>query len=367
MEKVAFIIHALNIEHPYNIFGPEKELLRRVIGPEIMKDAIKHAEPFVYTYIDRIGSITGKEIGVLVILYPYLPIQLFKEDRKEVLGKLLKACKLAEQEGAKLVVLSSFTSMLGNEGKDIANKLNIAVTSGENYLVATILQGIKNAMDFMEIKNINTPAAILGATTNLGRICSEKLANVFDEIRLYSQNIKETDKLEERIKTKKKATRIIKTKNSKEAVKGAKVVLVTASPYTIKLDNSDIETGSIVCDASIPPQTAENLMNNRTDVLSFDGRFAEMKMKIENERWHRMFPRGVIFSRLAEGIILGLEDRFDNYTLGRDAITENKVDEITEMAKKHGFKTAEFRMGMEKFSTTYLNNVKTTYFNTSRS
>ena len=358
MRKVGFIIHPLKTEHPYDIFGPEKWLLEKMIKPEIMKDAIRYSDPFKYVHLHNICSVTGSKIEGIVVIFPYFPAYLFKEDRETMINKLLNACKLAEKEGADLIVLSSFTSMFANEGRDIEKKLNVAVTSGENYLAATVIQGMEKAMSFMKIRRQGVTAAVLGATTNVGRVYSKILAGIFDEVSLYSPNANDLDELIDEIKDDGKPAEIIKTKDAGTAAKGAKVILVTASPYTIRLDRSILEPGSIVCDIAIPPQTAEDLAKERKDLLSFDGRFADMARGIENEKWHRMFPEGVIFSRLAEGIILCLEDNLVSYSLGKETITEEKVTKISQMAKKHGFSAADFRMGMNKFSPQYLNNIK---------
>ena len=45
---------------------------------------------------------------------------------------------------------------------------------------------------------------------------------------------------------------------------------------------------------------------------------------------------------MAETMALALEGRFEDYTLGRQT-TRARVDEITAIAKKHGFRLGGFR------------------------
>jgi hypothetical protein len=45
---------------------------------------------------------------------------------------------------------------------------------------------------------------------------------------------------------------------------------------------------------------------------------------------------------MAETIALALEGRFEDYTLGKH-ITRERVDEITAIAEKHGFRLSGFR------------------------
>ena len=45
---------------------------------------------------------------------------------------------------------------------------------------------------------------------------------------------------------------------------------------------------------------------------------------------------------MAETMALALEGRFEDYTLGKD-ISRERVEEITAIAKKHGFRLSGFR------------------------
>ena len=48
------------------------------------------------------------------------------------------------------------------------------------------------------------------------------------------------------------------------------------------------------------------------------------------------------YACMAETMILALEKRYENFTLGRD-LTVKQVETIERLAKKHGFKLAGFR------------------------
>jgi predicted amino acid dehydrogenase len=54
------------------------------------------------------------------------------------------------------------------------------------------------------------------------------------------------------------------------------------------------------------------------------------------------FPPGKSDACMAETIALALEGRFEDYTLGKH-ITRARVDEITAIADKHGFRLSGFR------------------------
>ncbi|EAX47225.1 dehydrogenase-like [Thermosinus carboxydivorans Nor1] len=54
------------------------------------------------------------------------------------------------------------------------------------------------------------------------------------------------------------------------------------------------------------------------------------------------FPPKTAYACMAETMILALEGRYENFTLGRD-LTVKQVEIIEQLARKHGFKLAGFR------------------------
>ena len=54
------------------------------------------------------------------------------------------------------------------------------------------------------------------------------------------------------------------------------------------------------------------------------------------------FPEKTAYACMSETIMLALEGRFENFTLGKDVSVE-QVDEINRIAHKHGFQLAKFR------------------------
>jgi hypothetical protein len=54
------------------------------------------------------------------------------------------------------------------------------------------------------------------------------------------------------------------------------------------------------------------------------------------------FPQGKAYACMAETMALALEGRFEDYTIGKDIKLE-RVNEITAMAEKHGFRLSGFR------------------------
>jgi predicted amino acid dehydrogenase len=79
----------------------------------------------------------------------------------------------------------------------------------------------------------------------------------------------------------------------------------------------------------------------RNDILVIDGGMVDVPGPV-NFHFNFGFPPGKVYACMAETITLALEGRFEDYTLGKD-ISRQRVDEITALAAKHGFRLSGFR------------------------
>jgi predicted amino acid dehydrogenase len=79
----------------------------------------------------------------------------------------------------------------------------------------------------------------------------------------------------------------------------------------------------------------------RDDILVIDGGMVDVPGPVDFH-FNFGFPPGKSYACMAETIALALEGRFEDYTLGRH-ITRERVDEITAIADKHGFRLSGFR------------------------
>jgi hypothetical protein len=75
----------------------------------------------------------------------------------------------------------------------------------------------------------------------------------------------------------------------------------------------------------------------RPDVLVIES--GEIRLPGEVRMRNIGLPKGVVYACLAETIVLALEGRFENYTVGR-AIEWAKVHEIYKLGLKHGMQLA---------------------------
>jgi predicted amino acid dehydrogenase len=79
----------------------------------------------------------------------------------------------------------------------------------------------------------------------------------------------------------------------------------------------------------------------REDILVIDGGMVEVPGPVDFH-FNFGFPPRMAYACMAETMALALEGRFEDYTLGKQ-ISLERVEEISAMAAKHGFRLGGFR------------------------
>ena len=235
--------------------------------------------------------------------------------------------------------LGAFTSVVGDGGITVANALDIPVTTGDAYTISVAVQAIRKAANYMQIDLSNSPAAIVGATGAIGRVCAELLANDVPELHLFGRDQARLSKVQADLSQTSKADLIIST--DLKDLRKVKVILTVSSAVHAIVRSDYLQPGSVICDVARPRDVAASVAAERDDVFVFDGGMLDVPGLV-NFNFDFGFPPGKAYACMAETIALALEGRFEDYTLGKQ-ISRQRVDEITCIATKHGFELSGFR------------------------
>jgi hypothetical protein len=103
------------------------------------------------------------------------------------------------------------------------------------------------------------------------------------------------------------------------------------------LDIMKVKPGCVITDVARPLDLPASEVIKRPDVLVIES--GEIQLPGEVRMKNIGLPKNVAYACLAETIVLALEGRFENFTVGR-AIEWEKVHEIYELGLKHGMKLA---------------------------
>lgn len=336
VNKFAFIIHPLDITDYYRKFNWAKKL-----PDNVLKRMVKYLPPITISHITGIKSRVGTEVEGYFFACPLTSEQMITLPEEFVINKIVKTCQKAENFGVDIIGLGAFTSVVGDKGITIENQINTAVTTGNSYTVGTAIKSIQMAANEMNLDFLNETVTIIGATGSIGWTVSKILGDNTRDLQLVARNRDKLIKLKNELKASNKNLNVTITLNVKEALKESKIIVSASGAVKSLINPRDLLPGSVVCDVARPRDVAEKVTEKRNDVLVIEGGIVEVPGNVDFN-FNFGYPPGTSYACMAETIILTLEGKFINYTLG-PKVKEKKVKEIMSLADKHGFSITDLR------------------------
>ena len=337
MDTFAFIIHPID---PKRDVSRKFPLLGRVLTERQIDFFSTFFPPIHISEIEGIISIsTGKQVKGWFIAAPYTPRRMLELPEKVIYRKIVQTGHMAERLGARMLGLGAFTSVIGDGGVTIAKSLDIPVTTGDAYTIAVAVQAVREAASVMGIPIRDTTAAVVGAYGTIGRVCADLLAD--DVARLYLVGRREEPliDLREQLSGPGRSEMVVSTKM--DVLAESQLILTVTSAIHDVIHPENLLPGSVVCDVARPRDVSAMVAAARDDILVIDGGMVDVPGPVDFH-FNFGFPAGKSYACMAETIALALEGRFEDYTLGKH-ITRKRVEEITAIAEKHGFRLSGFR------------------------
>jgi predicted amino acid dehydrogenase len=115
------------------------------------------------------------------------------------------------------------------------------------------------------------------------------------------------------------------------------IVTATSGAGKKVLDIMKVKPGCVITDVARPLDLPPEDVAKRPDVLVIES--GEIQLPGNVSMKNIGLPKNVAYACLAETIVLALEGRFENFTVGRN-IEWEKVREIYRLGRKHGMKLA---------------------------
>ena len=334
MERFAFVLHPLSLED-MQMVSP----MVRYVPDFLLEYILKQKKPFTVSHITGVKSPHAEAEGWFVGC-PLTAKQMVELPEEFVIDRIVETGKIAEELGAKILGLGAFTSIVGDAGVTIAERLNIAVTSGNSYTVATALEGTREAARLMGKDLRDAEVAIVGASGSIGSACARILSREVRHINLIARRIAPLEELAQELNGHGAATFSVSS-DVKSCLHKADVVIAVTSAVDFIIDPADLKSGAVVCDVARPRNVSRNVSAQRNDVLVIEGGVIHVPSNVDFH-FNFGFPPQTCFACMAETMILALEGRYENFTLGRNLVP-SQIDTISGLAKKHGFTLAGFR------------------------
>lgn len=334
MGTFGFVIHPVDVSDVARQFP-----LAKYLPGSLVERALALSDPFKVSEINGIRSEYNSATGYFVAC-PLTPHIMTKMPEEKVMKKIIDSVKLARDLGAKVVGLGAFTAVIGDAGITVSNNVDVAVTTGNSYTVATALEATVKAAELMEIDMDNANVLVLGATGSIGRVLSIILSDRGFHLTLAARNLDKLNQVANVIKERSGVMPEVTT-DIAEGLREADVIFCVSSAVDAIVEPDHLKPGALVCDVARPRNVSAEVKERRDDVLVIEGGIVRVPGDVDFN-FDFGFPKGNSYACMAETMILALEEKYVNWSLGRE-LTVEQVEGIAALAKKHGFELGGFR------------------------
>ena len=289
---------------------------------------------------------------------------------------------MARQRGAEIVGLGAFTSVVTAGGRSLKNE-GLPLTTGNSYTAVACAESLHLAMKHRgQTCDRDTRAAIVGATGAIGRSMAMLLAEDVALLTLIGNPESRTDAVMQRLRNVALDVvrhvaaavdqgfephclahrigeclsevgsdpetvvdiligegRVAFSQRIEDVADGHLVVAATSATNAL-LTADHLRQDAIVCDMSRPMNISREVADQRPDVLVIEGGVIAVPGCPSLGRIGLEYGRA--FACMAETIMLTMEGRLENTSLGAD-ISAESLQLLRRLARKHGFRVGELR------------------------
>jgi len=340
VNRFAYLIHPLSKKHLKKVKAVE---MLSSVSPKSL-DAIEklmaYSPPFVYSRVKGIKSPTGIEAEGWLITIGETIDEMQKHPPDFTTHKILKAAEKAKKLGAQVMGIAMMPKGMHGTSIEVGKHAALPITTGNSYTASTALWAAAEAVRQMGLsklkdgKILKVKAMVIGATGDVGSICSRLLATAFEEVYIVSRNMAKLLSLQEILLKQKPGLKLQVSTRADRFLDDMDVVVIASSKAQKSIDIMRVKPGCVITDITRPMIFSKKDIAKRQDVLVITG--GEIQLPGEALEMKDIgLPHGVAYAGLAETIILALEGRFEDFTKGSNTEWE-KVKEIYKLGIKHG-------------------------------
>lgn len=341
INRFAFVIHPLS---PRYIYKDKRLKWLRFLPEKLVEHYVAEIPPM---YLSRItGAVspaTGQRVEGILLTLGATPRELMRRDPSFTYRRLIKAARMSERLGARLMGLGAFTSVVGDAGITVAQKVDIAITSGNSLTVAATLETGKQAVIKMGATDLSQgKAMVIGATGSIGAVCARLLAQAIYNVVLVAPRPERLIALKRQIEAETPQAVVTIATRADEYLGDVDLIVTTTTALKTRIiDITRCKPGAVICDVARPPDISAEEAALRPDVLVIES--GEILIPGDVDFGFDIgLPPKTSYACLAETTLLAMEGIFEDYTLGRN-IEMDRVKEIYRLFKKHGFQLAGLR------------------------
>lgn len=263
------------------------------------------------------------------------PDELGPGTLRQAIGKVRDAIRCAVREGAKVAALGGFTSIV-IEGQEELHG-GIALTTGNTLTAAFIVKGLERAAFCSGVPLADATLVIAGATGDIGTACARYFSGRTRRLVLSARRADRLARLAAELRVTGAGAEVLVIG---EALPMADLVISVASLAGAEWDLADCQPGAIVCDAGYPknlrpsPPVGNPVQVFHGGMGRIQGGWVSDSAVLDT--FYTMPAPFIAHGCMLEGIVLAMEERYEPYSRGRGHITPARIEEVWQMAARHG-------------------------------
>lgn len=330
MYDYTLIIHPTNEELLHKYEPGMKHKPRALV-----KRVLEWMSPFLAAEVGGLNSHLGRTAKGALVMCPLLMEQMVTLSPSRVMRSVLTTMEFTKTLSPKIVGLTAYVAFSGNKGADLAKLMGIPLTTGTNYTLAMVPESILRAVDLMEIELERTHILLIGATSNVGKYCIEILSHFVPGVFITAHNQNKLNILLSEL-PKEKRSKLHAVSDINSILDKVGIVVIATNRIPPDLDINKLNSGAVIFDASYPRRVSSKMRN---DILVIDGVTIRPPGNNVDFNFDFGLPKGLCYPCMAEPMILALERKFENYSLGKE-FDAARIREIIRLGAKHGFEIA---------------------------
>lgn len=250
---------------------------------------------------------------------------------------LVKAARMGAREGATVMGLGAFTSVVGDAGETVAERSPIPVTTGNGLTVAATLASLDALAEVSQVPLAEEEVAVVGGTGSIGYAVARCLAKSVKGLRIVGRNAAKAERLAADLP----GPVTYAGADAAVGLAGARRVVGATSSGGRAIPMAALEPGAAVLDLALPPDVPKSAAEDRPDCLFIEAGEMVLPGRPEPE-FDWPLKGGLAYACEAETALIALSGETDLCTLGRD-IRPERVARLWDLAVENGFEWAGFR------------------------
>lgn len=284
-----------------------------------------------------VRSPTGSAAEVVGLAMPFTPEQVMESFRHGggdwALELIDRGLEMAREAGCRVLGFGGYTSIVTSNCRDVSDP-RLGITSGNALTAAAALEALFDEADRLGLQRRRL--GVVGAAGNLGAVLAEVAAERADAILLVgrARARRRLEALRERLEEQ-AGVPVEITAEHADLVDCELVLSATNAPRPVVQPEHVGEGDVVLCDVAVPGDVDPAVSRQRPRAVVLRGGMVrtpgEQALTFEGFD----LPTGEIHGCVAETIVLGLSERYEDFSRG--PLSAARVRQARALARQHGF------------------------------